>query len=576
MKSRLTSFRRLRSAIALFAAAVLMTTVSFLDGASAQAAVPGGFTDSAVMSISAPTDIAFLPDGKMLVTSQGGKLYMRSGSTTTPLLDLSGKLCSDFERGLLGVTVDPSFTSNGYIYLFYTFNKHNTCQDNSSSSPVNRVSRFVLSGTSASGETVLVDNMPSPNGNHNAGGLVFGKDGYLYISIGDGGCQVGASSKCAAQNGNARVKNRLQGKVLRVDRNGDAPSSNPFYAQGGECRVNGSTSATYCREIYGWGFRNPFRIALDPNASGTRIFVNDVGQDWWEEIDQLGAGNDYGWNFCEGTHATGSSSACGFADTNPIFEYSHGSCNSITGGAFIPNGSWPSTYDGAYFFADYTCGRIWTLKGSTRTEFATGLGAVTELEFGPYNSNVALYYADYGAGQIRRISYTAASNRAPVAKVSASPTFGAVPLTVAFDGRQSSDPDGDSLTYRWDFGDGTSSTRSTFSKTYKKSGKYRATLTVSDGRGGTDTDTVTIQAGNTRPSAEITSPSTSAEFSVGQTITLTGVGTDTEDGTIPSSRMTWQVLLHHNTHTHPLFGPTTGNNSDLQGARARGPGRGRQ
>jgi glucose/arabinose dehydrogenase len=569
MKSRLTSFRRLRSAIALMIAAVLMTTVSFLDGPVAQAAVPGGFTDSAVMSVSAPTDIAFLPDGKMLVTSQGGRLYMRSGSTTTLLRDLSGSICADFERGLLGVTADPSFTSNGYIYLFYTYKKFGTCVDNSSNSPVNRVSRFVLSGTSVSGEKVLVDNMPSPNGNHNAGGLLFGKDGYLYISIGDGGCEIGSPSECAADNDNARVTNRLQGKVLRVTRDGIAPSSNPFYSSGGTCRVNGSTSSgLHCQETYGWGFRNPFRIALDPNASGTRIFVNDVGQGMWEEIDQLSAGKDYGWNFCEGTHATGSSSICGFADTNPIFEYGHGSCNSITGGAFIPNGSWPSSYDNAYFFADYTCGTIWTLKNTggtwSRTTFASGLGAVTELEFGPYNSNVALYYADYGASQIRRISYTAASNRAPVAKMTSSPTFGGVPLTVAFDGRQSSDPDGDTLTYRWDFGDGTSSTRSTFSKTYQKAGKYRATLTVSDGRGGTNTDSVTIQAGNTRPSAEITSPSAFAEFSVGQTITLTGKGTDAEDGAIPASRMTWQVLLHHDTHTHPLFGPTTGNNLTFQ------------
>ena len=221
----------------------------------------------------------------MLVTSQSGRLYMRSGNTTSSILDLSGKICSDFERGLLGVTVDPAFSSNSYIYLFYTYNKNNTCQDNSPNSPVNRVSRFVLSGSTVSGEVVLVDNMPSPNGNHNAGGLVFGKDGYLYISIGDGGCQIGDASKCAGQNGNARVKNRLQGKVLRVDRNGNAPTSNPFYSAGGECRVNGSTtSGLHCQETYGWGFRNPFRIAVDPNAASTRYlrqrrWSGSVGRD---------------------------------------------------------------------------------------------------------------------------------------------------------------------------------------------------------------------------------------------------------------------------------------------------------
>jgi PKD repeat protein len=411
--------------------------------------------------------------------------------------------------------------------------------------------------------------MPSPNGNHNAGGLVFGKDGYLYISIGDGGCEIGSPGECGGDNDNARVINRLQGKILRVTRDGKAPTSNPFYSQGGECRISGSTTAgMHCRETYAWGFRNPFRIAADPNGTTTRIFANDVGQNLWEEVDHVLAGKDYGWNNCEGFHANSSYSTCGFADQDPIFEYGHGSCNSLSGGAFIPNGVWPSTYDGTYFFSDYTCGTIWTLTNSggtwSRTTFASGLGAVTELEFGPYGSNVALYYADYGSSQIRRISYNAANNQAPVADIKAAPTFGAVPLTVAFDGRGSSDPDADPLTYRWDFGDGTSSTRSTFSKTYKTAKKFRVTLTVTDGKGGTDTDAVTINAGNTRPSAEITAPSASSQFSVGQMITLTGLGTDTEDGALSSSRMTWEVLLHHDTHTHPWFGPVKGNNLTFQ------------
>jgi glucose/arabinose dehydrogenase len=565
MNCRPSSIRPLRCLIAILIGAVLVASASFLGDPAAQAAVPGGFTDSVVASIGQPTDIAFTPAGTMLVTSQGGVLYKRSGGSTSAVLNLSNRICSDFERGLLGVTVDPAFTSNSYIYLFYTFNKHNTCVDNSPSSPVNRVSRWTFQGSTVANETVLVDNMPSPNGNHNAGGMTFGKDGYLYITIGDGGCEIGSPSECAGANDNARVKNRLQGKILRVSRNGIAPSSNPFYDEGGTCRLTGSTSAgKHCRETFAWGFRNPFRVAADPNASSTRIFVNDVGQGAWEEIDQLSAGKDYGWNFCEGFHATGSSALCGFSDTNPIFEYGHGACNSITGGAFIPNGVWPSTYTGTYFFADYTCGTIWTMKNSggtwSRSTFASGLGAVTELEFGPSGSNIALYYANYGSSQIRRISYNNADNDAPTAEIDASPTYGALPLTVHFDGRDSSDPDGDTLSYRWDFGDGTSSTQSQFNKTYTAKKKYQVTLTVSDGKGGIDTDAVRIDAGNTRPTAEITSPYASTEFAVGQTITLTGKGLDAEDGTLSSSRMSWEVRLHHDTHTHPYLSRTTGNN----------------
>jgi glucose/arabinose dehydrogenase/PKD repeat protein len=508
----------------------------------------------------------------MVITSQSGRLYKRSGGGTTLVLNISGKICANFERGLLGVAVDPNFSSNSYIYLYYTYNKHGSCAYNSASSPVNRVSRFTFRGTTVANETVLVDNIPSPGGNHNAGGLQFGNDGYLYIAVGDGGCQIGAPTNCGGSNANSRSKHRLLGKILRVDRNGNAPSSNPFYDTGGVCRTTAiTTSGQHCRETYAWGFRNPFRIASDPNSSSTRIFANDVGQNLWEEIDHVTAGNDYGWNHCEGFHANGSGAQCGFADRNPIFEYGHGNCNSISAGAFIPNGIWPSTYDGRYFFSDYTCGTIWTLSQSggswTRSVFATGLGAVTEMEFGPHNSAIALYYTNYGNGQIRRISNNeASSNEDPVADIKASPTFGELPLTVSFDGRGSEDPDGDSLTYKWDFGDGTSSTRSRFDKTYTQKREYRVTLTVSDGRGGSDTDSVTIDAGNTRPTAEITSPSSSMEYFVGQTITLTGVGTDAEDdpSTIPPNRMTWQVLLHHDVHTHPLFGPTTGNNLTFQ------------
>jgi glucose/arabinose dehydrogenase len=561
MKGRRTSGYPVRCMIAVLIGVAIVAASPLFGSLSTSAAVPGGFSDTLVTAVSAPTDIAFTPSGTMLITSQGGRLYARSGGTTTLVLNISSKVCSDFERGLLGLAVDPEFNSNNYIYLFYTFNKNGTCAHNVPSSPVNRVSRFTFSGSTVSGETILVDNMPSPNGNHNAGGLVFGKDGYLYIAIGDGGCEIGSPSECAGANDNARVKNRLQGKILRVNRNGVAPSSNPFYDGGGTCRVNGSTSAgLHCRETFAWGFRNPFRIAVNPNSSSTVLHANDVGQGLWEEIDRVLAGRDYGWNSCEGFHANGSYNPCGFTDENPIFEYGHGSCNSITGAAFIPNGSWPSTYDNAYFFSDYTCGTIWYLKNGTRTTFATGVGSATEIEFGPSGADVALYYTNYGSGQIRRIDYTAANNRAPVAEIDASPTYGPLPLEVDFDGTGSSDPDGDTLTYKWDFGDGTSSTSSSPTKTYQNAQKYKVTLTVSDGRGGIGTDSVTIDAGNTRPDAEILSPSASDEFAVGETITLTGKGTDAEDGNLSSSRMTWEVLLHHGSHTHPFFGPTPGNN----------------
>ena len=154
----------------------MLLAVTLSSPATTSAAVPSGFSDALVASVDAPTDITFTPGGRLVVTSQGGQVRLQiSGGTLVTMLDLSGKVCADFERGLLGVTFDPTFSSFPYMYIFYTFNKSGTCANNSPSSPVNRVSRFTVSGNvaSASSELVLVDNMPSPNGDHNAGDALF-------------------------------------------------------------------------------------------------------------------------------------------------------------------------------------------------------------------------------------------------------------------------------------------------------------------------------------------------------------------------------------------------------------------
>ena len=137
-----------------------------------------------------------------------------------------------------------------------------------------------------------------------------------------------------------------------------------------------------CQEIFAVGLRNPFRIAFDPNAAATRFFINDVGQNVWEEIDLGAKGADYGWNIREGhCQQTGIETDCGTPNpvgfTNPYYDYGHSTgCGSITGGAFVPNGVWPAAYTGAYLYGDYVCGAIYALSPSkVRTTLATGLGA---------------------------------------------------------------------------------------------------------------------------------------------------------------------------------------------------------
>ncbi len=551
--------------------------LGLLMAAAAQAAVPSGFTDALVTSVGGPTALAFTPDGRLLITTQGGSLriYQNGALLGAAALTIpAAQICNASEQGLLGVAVDPAFSTNNYIYLFYTAEKPGRC--------VNRVSRFTLPASNVintATELVLVDEMPSPAGNHNAGDVQFGRDGYLYISIGDGGCDYANNSGCAGSNDAARDQHVLTGKILRITSTGGIPPSNPFQGAGtARCNTGATTAGNRCQETFAWGLRNPFRIAFDPNAAGTRFFINDVGQGSWEEIDLGQAGADYGWNCREGAHTNNTGGPCsptpaGMVD--PIYEYSHNTgCGSITGGAFVPNGFWPSAYDNGYLYSDYVCGRIFRLTpaaggGYTSTDFATGLGSssAVHLTFGPFGTSQALYYTTYASGgQVRRISYNVpGTNNAPTAVASANPTSGAVPLDVTFDGTGSSDPDaGNTLTYFWTFGDGTpetSTTSPTIVHRYTSAGAFTASLRVRDNNLAFSAPvTVQVSPGNTPPTPSISSPAAGALFRVGQSVTLTGSATDAQDGTLPASGLSWSVILHHDTHTHPFFGPAAGNN----------------
>ena len=548
----------------------------------AHATVPAGFQDSLVATVAGPTALAFTPDGRLLITTQAGRLWIFQGDALVPgpALDLAPVLCSNSERGLLGVAVDPAFPTNRFIYLFYTFKKSGVCDTNSANAPVNRVSRFTLADNntiSRSSELVLLDNIPSPAGNHNAGDVQFGRNGLLYISVGDGGCDYLGDSGCAGANDAARDLHVTLGKILRITTTGAIPAGNPFTGSDSvRCNTTGRAApGQKCRETFAWGLRNPFRIAFDPNAAGTRFFINDVGQNTWEEIDEGRAGADYGWHVREGHCANGSPTNCGAPPpgmTNPIFDYAHANgCASITGGAFVPSGVWPAEFEGEYLFGDYVCGRIFRLAPNgdgtyTHSTFASNLGgssAVT-LIFGPWEGTQALYYTTYaGGGQVRRISTS--TNRAPVAALTASPRSGAAPLTVRFDASGSSDPDGQSLSFEWDFGDGIlAGSGSVQTHTYPNPGRFTAKATVRDERGGSASASAMIDAGNAPPVPTISTPTSTARFSVGQTIRLTGSATDAEDGALPAARLSWTVMLHHNTHTHPYMPPTAGNNVTFQ------------
>ena len=266
---------------ALLVALFLVIAAWVAPATGAAATVPPQFVDEAVTALGRPTAIAFPPDGRILLATQPGRLRVFEGGVLLPIpaLDLSAKACSNRERELLGIAVDPAFATNGFVYAYYTVNKHGGCLiDSPTQFPVNRVSRFTLGAGDVidpASERVLIDNLPSFHGDHNAGDLTFGSDGLLYVSVGDGACSLLAATRCAADNDISRRLDYPLGKILRITRDGSVPTANPFAAASGarNCTAPAGVPAGSgpCRETFAWGLRNPFRIAMQPGTN--RLYI---------------------------------------------------------------------------------------------------------------------------------------------------------------------------------------------------------------------------------------------------------------------------------------------------------------
>src|SRR3984893_7331863 len=344
------------------------------------ATLPAGLTESQWGSdvSGGPTAMAFAPDGRLFVCSQDGHLRVidKNGVLlASSFVTLS--VGSNGERGLLGVAFDPNFASNHYVYAYHTV----------PGSPAhNRISRFTANGdvAVANSEFVVVDldNLSSAT-NHNGGAIHFGPDGKLYVGVGENANGANAQS----------LSNRL-GKILRINSDGTIPSDNPASFPG----ITGSTSGAN-RAIWAVGLRNPFTFAFQPGT--TRLFINDVGQSTWEEINDGIAGSNYGWPAEEGPASPPNPN---FRD--PIFYYGHGSSSTtgcaIVGGAFYnpPVLQFPSSFAGKYFFADLCGGWIRVLDPSSNTasDFASGISSPVDLHVGP---DGALYYLTHGGGVFR-------------------------------------------------------------------------------------------------------------------------------------------------------------------------------
>ena len=428
------------------------------------ATLPTGFTETMIANgLSSPTAMDFAPDGRLFVCLQGGQLrVIKNGSLlATPFVTLT--VDSAGERGLLGVTFDPNFSANNFVYVYYTV---------PGSLAHNRVSRFTASGDVATpgSEFVLLNlNDLSSAGNHNGGAIHFGPDGKLYIAVGEN-----------ANGSNSQTLSNLLGKMLRINSDGTIPTDNPFF----------NTATGVNRAIWALGLRNPFTFAFKPGT--TRMFINDVGQSTWEEINDGIAGSNYGWPTTEGPTS----------DPNfrsPIFWYGHGSLSTegcaITGGAFYnpTTVQFPSSYVGKYFFADYCNSwiRVFDPSNNTAAGFASSASNPVDLKV---TNDGSLYYLSIGLASVFRIQFVGGTSPGITTQPSNQTVTQGQPATfiVAASG---SAP----LSYQWqrnmvDISGATSSSYTLSSTTLADNGaKFRCVVSNAFGTATSNEATLTVQ-----------------------------------------------------------------------------------
>jgi glucose/arabinose dehydrogenase len=395
--------------------------------------------------------------GQRYVVEQNGRIVRIDGATAQVALDLRAKVVFGFEPGLLSLDFDPRNPNQAYVSYITCDSQQNglrastavDCPDGSSPTTYAAISRFTLSSTGnldPASERLILE-QEKPTGEHNGGGVMFGPDGNLFIAMGDGGDYP---------TDEAQLTDRWPGKILRVnvnDSNGTPlplsgpgytiPSNNPFKDQPG-----------YREEIYALGFRNPWRFGFDPsNTILPRLWVGDVGLITAEEINYVEAGKNYGWpimegNFCHfrgadvGRFTVSADTTCNLSGalTPPAHTYLQSHGVSVTGG-FVYRGQALASLRGAYLYADFSLGHIWSLRngaGVAKPQFVEATGML--LSSFAQDTDGELYVMDWWTGEIRKLVPTATSPARPAAMLSGTgcvnpttpvqPAPGALPYSV--------------------------------------------------------------------------------------------------------------------------------------------------
>ncbi|WP_460868442.1 PQQ-dependent sugar dehydrogenase [Rhodococcus aerolatus] len=515
--------------------------------AGAAPALPAGFRLTTTPTGQAPytlTDATYLADGSALTAGKDGTVTHVPVAGTPRVLAGRVPVVDAGDLGLTSLVAEPAAPGSPTTTVVTT---------RSAARPGGTdllLSRWTLAGGAA--PTALVDEqvllrIPSTQDVHGLAGLVVAPDGTLWAAMGD------SSPFTRRTDLQLRAQDPATpyGKLLHLTRDGAGVPTNPGY--------DPAAPSSWASRTYALGFRSPFRVTLDP-SSGAPV-VGDVGQNLREEVDVVRPGGNYGWPCREGDIATpeyAGDARCATGFDEPALAYPHTAGSSVTGGVFYQGSAYPQAYRGAYVFGDYADQVVWTarfdaagalVRDREPAGFATGVGGPVRFLVGPGGDVV---WADLDAGTLVRLSYVP-GNRPPTAV--ATVTTDPATRTAGFDATGSSDLDGDALTYRWDFGDGTTGSGPTPSHTYPDAAVRTATLTATDPLGATGTTEVTVAPADHAPALQVLGYAPGRTVMVGERVELSATATDVEDGPLDGA-VRWTTQLRHcptagSCHAHP-------------------------
>lgn len=374
-----------------------------------------------ITNANSPVALTHAPDGsgRLFIVERAGRIRIWDGGALRTFLDLRSRVNTNDsggdERGLLALAFSPGYATNGHFYVNYI-------SSNSSPRGSTVISRFTVNpanaddGIETSEEVILV--IPQPEPNHNGGQINFGPDGYLYIGMGDGG----GAGDLHGSVGNGQANDTFLGKMLRIDVEGlpdpglpyAIPADNPFLLD-----------TQVPNEIWAFGLRNPWRWSFDRKTGD--MYIADVGQYEWEEVNFIPAastgGENFQWRRVEGfnTFNSGTPLTKG-TSTDPVFEYDHNAGSSITGGYVYRGSSFPRM-EGIYYFGDYNSGRIWGLQRDPSGNWIDRQLLDTSLNVSSFGEDEAgnLYVASLFTGDIYRLSDTRGETYLQVTEASFTP-----------------------------------------------------------------------------------------------------------------------------------------------------------